>query len=364
MINFLDLSIREEQQANVIRRISDVMSSGQYILGKYTEQFEASICEYLGARYCVGENSGYDALELALRACGIGIGDEVITVANTFVATVSAIIATGAKPVLIDVDNTRNMNPHEIEKHINPSTKAILPVHLAGIPCEMDLICSIAERYGLLVIEDAAQAFGTKFDGRYAGTFGICGCFSLHPTKILGGCGDGGMIVTNNEELNKELRLIRNHGLEDRNHVSVFGYNSRLDEIQSCFLLERMSTVDEEIRKRREYATEYNNALKDLDIELPQISQHSYATFFTYTIMTNHRNELKNALFELGIDTRIHYPIPINHQPAYTSAYGELSLLNTDTQAERILSLPCNGSLTLEDIHYIIQCMRESLCAY
>lgn len=240
MINFLDLTNSEKMCHEIIKEYYKVLSSGNYILGDFTKKFEKEICLFLNIKYCIGVNSGYDALKLALKACGIKENDEVITVANTFVATVSAIVDIGAVPVLIDVDKTRNIATGEIEKHITPKTKAILPVHLAGIPCKMNEICSIAERYSLFVIEDAAQAFGTKYKDKYAGTFGICGCFSLHPTKILGGCGDGGMIVTNNPEINKRLRLLRNHGLYDRDTCLEFGQNSRLDELQSCFFAQKI----------------------------------------------------------------------------------------------------------------------------
>ena len=260
MIPILDTKRQYKQiQDEVEKNVLDVLRSGSYILGKYNKELEAKMQEYIGVKHCVTLNSGTDALHLALRALDIGKGDEVITVAFTFVATTEAIGIVGATPVFVDIDNdTFDIDPKLIEEKITPKTKAIIPVHLYGQPCQMDVICDIAKRYNLYVIEDCAQAIGAKFKGQTVGSFGDIGCFSFYPTKNLGAMGDGGMISTNSEYLKNRIIALRNHGGAVRYYHDEIGVNSRLDEIQAAILNVKFKYINEWNKKRRENAYRYN----------------------------------------------------------------------------------------------------------
>lgn len=357
-MDFLDLSLNDQMKDSILSGIETLFRSGKYILADNVDALEKNLSYYLSSTYCVTVNSGYDALVLSLRACGVAPGDEVITVSNTFVATVNAIQSVGAIPVLIDVDETRNMDSRLIENAITSKTKVLLPVHLAGIPCDMDEIGRIADKHSLKIIEDAAQAFGSVWHGRHVGTFGQCGCFSLHPTKVFGACGDGGFVVTEDKNVYEQLMLFRNHGLANRDECLFFGQNSRLDEIQACILNVKLQYVCEEIRKRAEIAAVYADHLRCLPIECPVIAENTSVSFFTFTIQCDDRDSLKEYLAQNGIDTRIHYPSPIHFQHSYLNAYGRINLPVTEKQSKRILSLPCNGKLPMQYIHKTIDSIR------
>ncbi|MEK4684887.1 DegT/DnrJ/EryC1/StrS family aminotransferase [Bacillus sp. FSL M8-0256] len=343
-------SIKEE----ILDSIESVLSKGDFILGEEVQKFENAISQEVGAKYAVGVNSGTDALILTLRACGIGKGDEVITVANSFIATVAAIEMVQATPVLVDVLENQNINYELIEENITSKTKAIIPVHLGGRPARMDKITEIADEYNLVVIEDCSQAIKAKFKSKYVGTFGLAGCFSLHPLKNLGACGDAGVIVTSDKKLYEELILLRNHGLKNRNECELWGYNSRLDEIQAAILNVKLKYLEKWTQQRRENAKYYIDNLKELPIVLPIESEEEYAVYHAFVIQTSYRDELQEHLIDIGIDAKVHYPIPIHQQDAAHQRFKPQSLQITEKQTSQILSLPVNPTLDKNHLDLII----------
>ncbi|WP_088036571.1 DegT/DnrJ/EryC1/StrS family aminotransferase [Evansella clarkii] len=338
-------SIKEE----ILDSIESVLSKGGFILGEEVQKFENAISREVGTKFAVGVNSGTDALILTLRACGIGKGDEVITVANSFIATVAAIEMVQATPVLVDVLENQNINYELIEENITRKTKAIIPVHLGGRPAQMDKINEIADKYNLVVIEDCSQAIKAKFMSKNVGTFGLAGCFSLHPLKNLGAYGDAGVIVTSDKKLYEELILLRNHGLKNRNECDLWGYNSRLDEIQAAILNVKLKYLEKWTQHRRENARYYIDNLKELPIVLPVESEDEYAVYHAFVIQTSYRDELQEHLLDKGIDAKVHYPIPIHQQDAAHKRFKSQSLPITEKQTSQILSLPVNP--TLDKIH-------------
>ncbi len=357
-IKFVDLSISLEDLNRIINCIKPIFEKGSFILDDIVLEFEKELSNYCGTQYTVTVNSGTDAIFLVLKALDIGPGDEVITVANTFIATVGAIVATGAKPILVDVEyDTQLIDSKEVEKNITERTKAVIPVHLAGLCCNMDPILELADKYNLFVIEDAAQAIGAIYKGKMAGSMGVAGCFSLNPLKNLGGIGDGGAIITNAEWLYHKLILLRNHGLFNRDKLKMWGYNSRLDSINAAVLLFRLKKLDIVIRKKHKLALLYYDLLKDLkyksyiDFYIPKdISTHVYHLFMIKCLQ---RNKLYNYLRQHSVDVRIHYPIPINKQYVFISKYGYIKLKNTELLAEQIISLPIHSKLLSHDIEKI-----------
>lgn len=334
------------------KAVCEVMRSGSYILGENTKELEKELANYIGCKYTVGLNSGTDALHLALRALDIGAGDEVITTAFTFVATAETIGIVGARPVFVDINpDTFNIDPDKIEAAITPKTKAIIPVHLYGQPCEMDKIMDIAKRHNLHVIEDCCQAIGSSYKGQKVGTFGDIGCYSFYPTKNLGTMGDGGLITTNSEKLRDRVIALRNHGGAVRYHHDEIGVNSRLDEIQAAILRVKLPYIDEWNKARRERAYIYNDLFaKCDDIKTPVELHDTYCVYHQYTVKVPNRDEIFDKMHEAGIGTMLYYPIPLHLQKV--NAYlgqGKGSLPNTEKDTECVMSLPMFPELTREE---------------
>jgi dTDP-4-amino-4,6-dideoxygalactose transaminase len=358
-IRFLDLSLPSDVKKECIEQITSVIANGNYILGHEVRKFEKSISEKIGVKYVLGVNSGFSALYLSLLAMGIKSNDEVVTVGNSFVATVAAVQLLGAKVVYCEVGDDRNMCIESLKKAVTKKTKVIIPVHLAGIPASMLEIMEFAQKKGIYVVEDSSQAFGAKLNDKYVGTWGDIGCFSMHPTKNLGAFGDAGFLVTDNEELYKKVWLLRNHGLLDRDHCECFGFNSRLDEVQAAILNVKLKYVDQWNKRRNEIACIYRDNLTDLNLQLPLVRGNCYCVYFGYVIQTDQRDALKDYLEANNIECRIHYPIPIHKQKASIDAFGNWELPKTDMQNKRILSLPIYPSLTDSDIYKIIFHIKE-----
>jgi dTDP-4-amino-4,6-dideoxygalactose transaminase len=350
-------SIKEE----VDKAISDVLESGWYILGENVRAFEKEFAAYCGAKFGVGVGNGLEALQLALLAYDVGDGDEVITVANTAVATALAISLTGAVPVFVDIDpETYAMDVTHIDEKITNKTKAILPVHLFGHPVDMDPLVEIAASNNLLVIEDACQAHGTEYKGKKAGTLGHAGCFSFYPTKNLGAYGDGGMIVTDNEKIAEKLYSLRNYGQKTRYVHLLKGINSRLDEVQAAILRVKLKHLDEWNEKRREYARLYNQLLQETEAICPIEKDYARHVYYLYVIRSRKRDKLQSFLEAKGITTLIHYPIPIHLQKAYEDlGIKRGALPKTEKVADEILSLPIYPELKKNQIEEVTDSIKE-----
>lgn len=343
-----------EEREDIIALVDDVFTSGAFVGGEYIERFEAAAAAYIGTRHAIALNSGTDALILAMKGFGIGPGDEVITPPNSFVASTAAILSVGATPVFVDVLPDQNIDAGGIEAAISPDTKAIMPVHLTGRVAEMERIMEIAEHNDLKVIEDAAQSFGSRYEDRMSGAIGHAGCFSAHPLKNLNAAGDAGFVTTDDDDLAARIRLLRNHGLKDRETVVEWGAVSRLDNLQAAILTMRLGRVDDIIAARRANAQMYRELLKDTDVFIPPCQPAEFNTFHTFVVQTDRRDELRAFLAERGIETAVHYPVPIHLQPAAAGlGHEEGDFPVTERQAERIVSLPIHQHLSEEDIRYV-----------
>lgn len=356
------LPLRDE----ILRAIAGVLDSTQMFLGPNTYAFEDEFAAYCGTNFAIGVGNGTDALTLSLRASGIGAGDEVITVANTFIATVEAIQQVGAHPVFVDIDPiSQTIAVDRIEACISPRTRAIIPVHLYGRLADMDLIMAIARRHGLVVIEDACQAHGAiDQHRRRAGSLGDLGCFSFYYSKNLGAYGEAGAITTSNPELARRLRLLRSHGEDTRYHHEVLGVNSRLDEIQAAVLRIKLRRLDERNSLRIQHARTYDRLLADSDVQRPELVCSGAHVYHLYVIRSARRDALRQALDEIGISTGIHYPIPLHLQPACRALQaGQSELPITERVAMEILSLPMYPELTDSHIEAVTRGVREGLGA-
>ena len=344
----------KKERSKLLPLVIKTFESGEYIGSKEILKLEKEIAKYCGTKYAVCTNSGTDSLTLALYLLGIRRGDEVITPPNSFIASAATIAHLGAKPVFADVKQDQLIDPIEIEKKITKKTKAIMVVHLCGRIADMKSIKKISNKYNLPIIEDAAQAIGSKYDGKKSGSFGEFGCFSAHPLKNLNACGDSGFITTNNKNYYKKLKLLINHGLENRNMSSSFAYVSRMDTLQATILNYRLKNLDEKINKRRKIASIYFKKLKNLPILLPVEAKEEYNSYHLFVIQTNKRAELQKFLKKNKIETGIHYPIPIHLQKAAKYlGYQKGTFKNTESQSKRILSLPINENLDKQDIDFI-----------
>lgn len=354
MIPFLDLKAQYQSiKGEVTEAIFDVLESCQYVLGEQVELFEAEFADYCQAQYAVCVNSGTSALHLALLAVGVGPGDEVITVAHTFVATVAAIRYVGARPVFVDIDPaTCTMGPSKLEAAITPRTKVILPVHLYGQCADMDPILDIARRHNLIVLEDAAQAHGAQYRGRRAGSMGDLACFSFYPGKNLGAYGEGGAIVTNNPDYAKTMRMLRDHGQSQKYHHDLVGYNYRLEGIQGAVLRVKLRHLDNWNEARRKHAATYRHLLTNITLleELPD----STPVYHIFPVFSAQRDALQQHLKECGVATGIHYPIPVHLQRAYSDlGYKEGGFPYSERASRETLSLPMYAELSEEDVEAV-----------
>ena len=350
-IPFVDLKAAYRRlQPEIDAAVTQAMAGGWYILGEQVRAFEAEFAAFLGLGDVVGVASGTDAVMLALRACGVGPGDEVITVSHTAVATVAAIELCGATPRLVDVDPlTLTLDPFLLAAAITPRTKAVIPVHLYGCPADMDAILSVARNHGLLVIEDCAQAHGARYRGRMVGTMGDAAAFSFYPTKNLGAMGDGGAVATSRPDVAERLRLLRQYGWRERYVSDVPGYNSRLDELQAAVLRVRLRHLDEENEARRRLAAVYDAGPRNLPLKRPHARPDDLHVYHLYAIRAEWRDELRDFLAARDIGTAIHYPVPVHLQPAYVRlGYSSGSLPQTESAARSLLSLPMYPDLPLE----------------
>ncbi len=355
-IPYINLKSQHKQlKGEILEAISKVLENADFILGQEVTEFEKQIAKYCGTKYAIGVNSGTDALFLVMKSLEIGEKDEVITVPNSFLSTTSAIIATGAMPVFVDVKDDLNINPELIEEKITPKTKAILPVHLTGKPADMSPIIDIAQRHNLDVIEDAAQAIGAEYRGKRVGSFGVANCLSLHPLKTLNACGDAGAITTNDETIYNKLLRLRNIGLKNRNEADIWGYNSRLDTIQAAILNVKFRYLEEWIDKRRKNAEYYIEHLKGY-VSLPCEEDYERCVYHTFIIQTEDRDRLQEYLLKNGVETKVHYPIPIHLQKAAVSlGYKEGDFPVAEAQSKEILSLPVYQELTQDKVEYIVE---------
>jgi dTDP-4-amino-4,6-dideoxygalactose transaminase len=362
-IPYLDL----HSQYNTIRKevfaaLEAVCESARFAQGPITAEFEEAFAKYCGVKHCVSVNSGTSALHLAMRCLDVGAGDEVITVPMTFIATAWPISYTNARPVFVDIDpDRRTMDPAKLEAAITRRTKAILPVHLFGQPADMEPILSIAERHGVPVIEDAAQAHGALYKDRRVGQFGSMACFSFYPGKNLGAYGEGGALVTNEDRFAVRARALRDHGQSERYCHAEIGYNYRMDSFQAAVLNIKLNRLDEWNASRMRQALRYSELLTGLPIKLPSFYRDSEAVWHCYVIESDRRDELRSRLSEAGIETGIHYPIPLHLQPAYSSLGhrpGDFKI--SEEFGRRCLSLPIYPELTEAQIQAVVKAVQDS----
>jgi len=348
-----------EEKAELMPRIEAVLAGGMHVGGLEIETLEREIAEYIDTRHAVALGSGTDALILGMVAAGIRPGDEVITPPNSFVASTAAIVRTGATPIFADVRPDGLIDPDAVAAAVTPRTAAILPVHLWGGICDMEALWAIAERHGLAIVEDAAQAMGTRHRNRRAGSLGTVGCFSAHPLKIFNALGDAGYITTDSADIASRVRLLRNHGLVDRGTVCEFGYVSRLDTLQATVLRYRLGRLDEMIERRRSNVAFYRELLKGVPIRLPEEKPYEFHTFVNLVSQCDRRDELQKHLADKGVQTVVHYNTPIHLQPAAESLRcrkGQFPV--TERLCETILALPANQSLRHEDVTYVCNEIR------
>lgn len=364
MIPFLDLKAQYRQmKPEIDAAVLRTLESTQFVQGPEVAAFEERFASFSKVEHCLAVNSGTSALHLALLAAGIGPGDEVITVSLTFVATTAAILYSGAKPVFVDVDPaTWTMDPSLIEAAITPRTKAILPVHLHGLMADMDAIMAIARRHGLVVIEDAAQAHGSEYKGRRAGSIGDLGCFSFYPGKNLGAYGEGGAVVTNQPGLARQISLLRDWGQESKyNHV-LPGYNYRMDGIQGAVLNVKMNYIEAWTEARRAVALRYDHLLEKHLFQRPARPAHSRHVYHVYAVCLSQRDETFKLLQAAGIGVGIHYPVPVHLQKAYANlGYGAGDLPVTESLASRFLSLPIYAEIRAEQVAQVIVELEKTL---
>src|SRR6266571_3377805 len=345
----------------VLAAFEEVLDHMQLFLGPHSRAFENEFAAYCGCRYGIGLSSGTDALALALRACDIGPGDEVITVANSFIATVEAIALVGATPVFVDIDaNTYTLDWQQLDHVLTSRTRAIIPVHLYGHPADLQPILDFARMHGLRVIEDASQAHGATYQGRRVGSFGDIGCFSLYCSKNLGAYGEAGICVTNDSELAASLCLLRDHGSRIRYQHEALGVNARMDEMQAAILRVKLAHLDHWNEARRAHAHMYTGQLQGVVEALPIVHPESTHVYYVYVVQVQERDRFRQMLEQEGIATGIHYPLPLHLQPACAQyGYTRGMLPVTEAAAERIVSLPMYPELTAEQIETVAAAIRK-----
>lgn len=364
-VPFLNLQAHHAPIREEIRRAIDaVIDSGDFSDGAYVEEFEKDFATYCGTKYAVGVASGTDALWLTLVAMGVGPGDEVITVPMTFFATAEAITMTGAKPVFVDIDErTYTMDPSTLDAAVTARTKAIIPVHLFGQPAAMDVINRIARKFGIHVIEDASQAHGAEYKGRKVGSLADAGCFSFYPAKNLGAMGEGGAVVTDNEDLAKNLRRLRSHGQSRKNHHPVIGWNSRMDGIQGAVLSVKLRYLDQGNKMRRGHAMKYGEAFGSFEgVLCPAEHEEVTHVYHIYALQVRERSRLLGALIDRGIGYGVHYPIPIHLQKAYAKlGYRKGDFPVSEQCADRFVSLPMFPELSAGQIEAVAETVSEAV---
>ena len=360
MIPLVDIQAQNRALApDLERAFARVLDSGRFVLGEEVEAFEEQFAAYCGTRHAIAVSSGTSALHMALLAAGIGPGDEVITTPMTFVATVAAILYAGARPVLVDIDPvSRTIDAAEIERVLTPRSKAIMPVHLHGGMADMAAIATLADTYGLVVIEDAAQAHGAEQNGRRAGSIGVMGCFSFYPGKNLGACGEGGAVVTNNAEHADTVRTLRDWGQRGKyNHV-IHGFNYRMEAIQAALLSVKLPYLERWTEARRQHAAHYGDLLRDSGIGLPAEARGTRHVFHAYAVELSDRDSTQQHLQRAGIATGIHYPVPVHLQPAYASlGYRRGDFPVAERFARSTLSLPLYPELQREQVERVVHAL-------
>ncbi|MGH1349995.1 MAG: DegT/DnrJ/EryC1/StrS family aminotransferase [Methyloligellaceae bacterium] len=358
--NYLKEQFSDYQK--ILDKVGEVVQKGDFTLGRAVDAFEARFAKQAGAKFAVGVGSGTDALFLSLKAIGVGPGDEVITTPFTFYATIGAIVTAGAKPVFVDARNDYNIDPELIEIAITKNTKAILPVHWSGKPCDMDPIQQIAKDNELHIVEDACHAITAQYKGRPAGTYGTAGCFSMHPLKNLNVWGDGGVICTNDEDFANKIRLLRNHGLRDRDHCDVFAYNSRLDTVQAVVadhLLDKLPDITDKRISNALYLDKHLTGIDGVMIP-PREADHIRQVYHIYSLRFARRDELQAYLESRGIDAKVHYPIPMHLQPAakeYGYKAGDFPM--AEAICNSTLSLPVHEFITNDQLDQMIAAIKE-----
>lgn len=361
-MEFIDLKSQYQRlKPQIDAAIQRVLGHGHYILGPEVAELEEKLAAYTGAKYCITVANGTDALQIALMALGIGPGDEVVTAGFSYIATAETVALLRAKPVFLDIDaRTYNLDPDLLEAAITPATRAIIPVSLYGQCADFDAINSIAARYGIPVIEDAAQSFGASYKGRKSCNLSTIGCASFFPSKPLGCYGDGGAIFTSDDELANVIRQIARHGQDRRYHHVRIGVNSRLDTLQAAILLAKLAVFDEELALRQQVAETYTRLLSDAGIgSTPYIEPHNVSAWAQYTIRVPRRETVQERLSQLGIPTAVHYPIPLNKQPAVADAQSQLPV--GDRIAAEVMSLPISPFINSTDLFRVVEALEITL---
>ncbi|MGE8359076.1 DegT/DnrJ/EryC1/StrS family aminotransferase [Pseudomonas sp.] len=360
MIEFIDLKTQQALIKDKIDAgIQRVLAHGQYILGPEVTELEERLAAFVGAKYCITVANGTDALQIAQMALGIGPGDEVITPGFTYIATAETVALLGAKPVYVDVDSrTYNLDPVLLEAAITPRTKAIIPVSLYGQCADYDTINAIAGKYGIPVIEDAAQSFGATYKGKRSCNLTTIACTSFFPSKPLGCYGDGGAIFTSDDELAVVMRQIARHGQDRRYHHIRVGVNSRLDTLQAAILLPKLDIFEDELAQRRHVAERYAEALAGIGVDAPFIEKYNSSAWAQFTVKVDSRDEIQEQLKALGVPTAVHYPIPLNRQPAVGDEKAYLPI--GDTVARRVISLPMHPYLDDVSIRLVVETLRSA----
>lgn len=363
-VPYLDLKAQYQSiKAEIDAAIHGVLESCQFVLGSEVAAFEQDFAAYCGTTECIALNSGTSALHLALLAAGIRPGDEVITTPFTFVASVAAILYAGARPVLVDIDpRSFTIDPTRIEAAITPRTKAILPVHLYGQPADMDSIIDVAQRHGLVVIEDAAQAHGAKYNGRPVGSIADLACFSFYPGKNLGAYGEGGAVTTSNPDYAHTIRMLRDWGQDRKYHHLLRGYNYRMEGFQGAVLRVKLRHLEHWTEARRAIVRQYNDLLADCDLETLAEMPWARHVYHVYTVRSHERDRLQTTLAEEGIQTGIHYPVPVHLQPAYADlGYGPGAFPQAEAAAKQVLSLPLYPELSPQAVVQVAEAVKEAV---
>ena len=363
-VKFVDLSAQHKPlEAELKEVFSRVLANGSFVLGPEVEKFEKMFATYCGAEHCVAVTNGTAALQLVLQGLGVGLGDEVITVAHTFIATAEAINAAGARPVFVDIDPVSyTMDPTKLEKAITSKTKAIIPVHLYGQPADMDAINAIAAKHNLPVIEDSCQAHGAKYKGRPTGSLGRAACFSFYPSKNLGACGEGGAVTTDDVELAKKIRMLRDHGSVKKYEHDFPAYNLRLEGIQGGVLAVKLPHLDGWNNSRRVLAARYNELFAGSKVVTPKEMPYAHHVYHLYVIVVEDREALKKALTEQGIENGLHYPVPLHLQKAYADlGYKKGDFPVSEKVAGNHVSLPMYAELPIEHVEHVAKTIREVL---